>query len=107
MSGDMPSPLHVLLIRAWIHRLEPVRAALHAVGYDIDITRVDLEPALHAALTRRAFDLVIHDPSVAGLPYEIVEARLRAHRHATPIVTLRSIASLGEAVIRAFAHLRN
>ncbi|HET9621771.1 MAG TPA: hypothetical protein VFP84_10410 [Kofleriaceae bacterium] len=68
---------------------------------------MDIEPALHAALTRRAFDLVIHDPDVTGLPRETIEARLREHRHATPIVTLRSLATLGEAVIRAFAHLRN
>jgi hypothetical protein len=103
----MLSPLHVLLIRAWIHRLEPVRAALHGVGFYPVITRIDLEPALHAALSRRAFDLVIHDPNVGSLPHELVEARLRAHRHTTPIVTLREIATLGEAVIRAFAHLRN
>jgi hypothetical protein len=103
----MLSSLHVLLIRPWIYRLEPVRAALHGVGFDPVLTRIDLEPALHAALTRRAFDLVIHDPSVAGLPHELVEARLRAHRHATPIVTLRAIATLGDDVIRAFARLRN
>lgn len=76
-------------------------------GFDAEITRIDIEPALHAALSRRAFDLVIHDPRVAGLSHDTVEARLRAHRHATPIVTLRSLATLGEAVIRAFASLRN
>ena len=103
----MPSPLHVLLIRAWIHRLEPVRAALHDAGFDVEVTRIDIEPALHAALTRRAFDLVIHDPRVVGLPHELVETRLRMHRHATPIVTLRSLDALGEAVIHAFSHLRN
>jgi hypothetical protein len=103
----MPSPLHVLLIRAWIHRPEPVRTALRDAGFDVEITRIDIEPALHAALTRRAFDLVIHDPRVVGLSRELVEARLRAHRHATPIVTLDSLDALGDAVIRAFAHLRN
>ena len=103
----MPAPLHILLIRAWIHELEPVRAALRDAGFDVDITRIDIEPALHAALTRRAFDLVIHDPNVASLSREVIEARLREHRHATPIVTLRTFEGLGDAVIRAFAYLRN
>jgi DNA-binding NtrC family response regulator len=103
----MSSPLHVLLIRAWIHKLEPVRAALRDAGFLVEVTRIDIEPALHAALTRRAFDLVIHDPEVTGLPRPLVEARLREHRHATPVVTLRALAALGEAVLHAFAHLRN
>jgi predicted MPP superfamily phosphohydrolase len=103
----MRSPLHILLIRAWIHELEPVRVALCDAGFDIEITRIDIEPALHAALTRRAFDLVIHDPSVTSLSRELIEARLRGHRHATPVVTWRGLDGIGEAVLRAFAHLRN
>jgi DNA-binding response OmpR family regulator len=99
--------LHVLLIRAWIRAVEPVRAALHAVGLDVHITRVDLEPALHAALTRRAYDVVIHDPEVPNLPRDTLAARLRDHHHAAPIVTLGSIDQLGYAVLRALAKLRN
>lgn len=103
-----PCPvLHVLLIREWIHSVEPVRLALHAAGLDARITRVDLEPALHAALARGAFDLVLHDPQVAALPRDIVEAKLRARHEVAPIVTLRSLRDLATDVLHALELLRN
>lgn len=98
---------HVLLIRAWIRSVEPVRAALQRVGLDVHISRVDLEPALHAALTRRAFDLILHDPDVPGLSRELVELRLREHRHAAPLVSISGFAQLGIAVLDALARLKN
>jgi DNA-binding NtrC family response regulator len=99
--------LRVLLIRAWIHRLEPLRAALRDAGLDVHITRVDLEPALEAALTRGAYDVVIHDASVTGLHRDLVEARLRDHRHATPIVALGALDALATAVVQALARGHN
>jgi hypothetical protein len=104
---EFATRLHVLLVRAWVRAVEPVRAALHAVGLDVHITRVDLEPALHAALTRRAYDLVIHDPELGSVPRELIEARMRAHRHSAPLITLDRIEELGHEVLRALARLRN
>jgi hypothetical protein len=99
--------LHVLLIRPWTHRVDPVRAALHGTGFELHITRVDIEPALHAALSRRRFDLVIHDPSVPGITRDLIEAHLRERRHATPIVTLGDLAALADAVRLAIAAVLN
>lgn len=99
--------VQVLLIRAWIHKLDPVRVALNDAGYELHFTRVDIEPALNAALTRGRFDVVIHDPTVAAISRELLEQRLREHRHGTPIVTLGELETLADAVAIALAAVLN
>jgi len=49
------SKINVLLIRSWIHPLAPLRAALHDAAIDARFTRIDIEPALNAALARGGF----------------------------------------------------
>jgi hypothetical protein len=100
-------PVHLLLVRAWVHRLEPVVDALRDIGFDLRVVQVDLEPGLNAALGRQRFDLVIHDPAMTTLPRELIEARLRDHRQATPIISLGAIDELAEAVASALAAVLN
>lgn len=100
-------PLRVLLIRAWIHKLEPIRTTLRAAGMDPRFTRVDIEPALNAALTRGGFDIAIFDPRTPGLTRELVEARLKEHRRYLPIIVLGDLSTLAEHVGAAISARHN
>jgi len=95
------SMVKVLLIRPWIHSVAPLRAALQRVGFSARFTRVDIEPALHAAVERGGFDVVIVDPATPGLSRSTVEACLRDHRLWLPVVELDGVSDLGEQVKHA------
>lgn len=84
----------ILLVRPWTEPLVPIRAALRDAGMVARISRVDIEPALEAALSRRQYDVIVFDPSSQELTIDVVEARARAHGHATPIVVMRSVDQL-------------
>jgi DNA-binding response OmpR family regulator len=92
------TPVRILVIRSWIEPLAPIRAAMREAAIDAHITRVDIEPALNAALSRSRFDIVLFDPSTPDLSLDIVEARLRDHRVIAPIVTLSSLDKLADAL---------
>ena len=68
----------ILVIRAWTEPLTRLRAALREAGVTVRITRVDIEPALNAALARSSYDVVVWDPSCA-IARDLVDARLREH----------------------------
>jgi hypothetical protein len=70
------SQVRILLIRPWIRPLAPIRAALRDAALDARILRVDLEPALNAALARGGFDIIVFDPLTKELPRPVVQARL-------------------------------
>jgi hypothetical protein len=80
--------MKVLLVRPWVHPLAPLRDALRTAGFDPRFTRVDIEPALNAALARGAHDVILLDPNTPSLSRAIVEARLRDHRVDIAIVEL-------------------
>lgn len=101
------STIHVLLIRPWILSLAPVRGALRSAGYEARFTRVDLEPALQAALTRGGFDLAIVDLATPGLPPATIEACLREYRAYLPVVEVGDVSDLGARVKRALAARRS
>lgn len=98
--------LEILLIQHWIHDLEPIRAAIGEVGAGARWTRVDIEPALHAALTRDTFDLVIY-AAPPSLSLASVEECLRATRCTIPVVAADPIATLAERVRDALQDHRN
>jgi hypothetical protein len=100
------STMKILLIRSWIHPIAPLRAALHDSGIDPRFTRVDIEPALNAALARGGFDLAIFDPATPGLPRAVVDARLREQRFSLPVVELGDLIDLGERIHAALAARR-
>lgn len=98
----MPSDrrrIEVLLIQFWINDPDGVAAALSAAGVDATIKRVDIEPALHAALGRRSYDMVIFDPKTPGLSDDIVHGCMRAHGCKATFVALGHETPL-EAAIR-------
>jgi DNA-binding response OmpR family regulator len=101
------SMVKVLLIRPWIHSLAPLRDALRSAGLEARFTRVDIEPALNAALVRGGFDVAIVDPGTPGLSHSTLEARLREHRGDFPIVVLEDLETLGERVKLALAARRS
>jgi hypothetical protein len=98
VSSGIPR-VRILFIRPWTASLSPVREALRDAGIAAMITRVDIEPALNAALGRGGrFDVVIHDASTPGIPREVLDARLREHRRAIPVVPLQALDDLVAAV---------
>src|SRR5687768_2055120 len=99
--------VRILLIRRWTESVAPIREALDAAGVAARITRVDIEPALNAALCRTEFDVVIFDPATENLSVEVIEARLREHRRISPIVTLNAAKPLAEALQHALRVLMN
>jgi hypothetical protein len=101
------STMKILLIRSWIHPLAPLRAALQVAGLDPRFTRVDIEPALNAALSRGGHDVAIHDPATPGLPRTAVEACLRAHRIDIPLIELVEVEDVAERIDVALAARRS
>jgi hypothetical protein len=101
------STVHVLLIRPWIHSLAPLRASLRRAGYEARFTRIDIEPALSAALGRGGYDVAVVDPATPGLTRATIEGCLRDHRADFPIIVLEDIESLGEHVKAALASRRS
>jgi hypothetical protein len=101
------SMVQVLLIRPWIHSLAPLRTSLRRAGFEARFTRVDIEPALHAALARGGYDVAVVDPATPGLTQSTIEGCLRDHRAAFPILVLEDIETLGEQVKAALASRRS
>src|SRR3954462_6303798 len=89
----MPLPSatpRILGIRSWTEPLTELRAALRDAGVTVRITRVDIEPALNAALARSSYDIVVWDPH-CHIAREIVDARLREHGRTAAIVVMEEL----------------
>lgn len=100
--------MKVLLVRPWIHSLAPLRDALRVAGLDPRFTRVDIEPALNAALERGCHDVIVFDPDTPALSRGVIEARLREHRVDIPIVEVdHDPRALGDRIRAALASRRH
>lgn len=93
--------IRILLIRPWTEPLAPLRASLATAELPARFHRVDIEPALNAALDRGGYDVVVFDAHTPGITRETIEARMRANRRAFPIVTLRDARTLAEDIRQA------
>ena len=101
-------PVRILLVRAWTEPLAPLRSALREAGLVARIVRVDIEPALNAALERGSkYDVVVLDPATRGITRELVDARMRDHRRSIPVVVLGALDALANDIRVALAALRN
>ena len=98
---DANNTIRILLIRAWTEPLAPLRAALEANDLDARFHRVDIEPALDAALDRGSYTVIVFDPQTPGITRETLDARLRANRRAIPVVTLSDARTLAETIRQA------
>jgi hypothetical protein len=96
MAPSTATP-RILVIRAWTEPLTRFREALREAGVAVRITRVDIEPALNAALARSPYDVVVWDPACA-IARDIVEARLREHGRTASIIVMGDIAETAAKV---------
>jgi hypothetical protein len=98
--------LRILWIRSWVQPTQPLRDALADIGYRAMFTRVDIEPALHAAIARRDFEIAILDGN-CGLPRELVQARLREERIFAPLLDHEAPATLVRRIEKAMLQRRS
>jgi len=96
----LPRPLRILWIRSWAQPTQALRDALADIGYRAILTRVDIEPAVHAAVMRRDFELAIVDGD-AGIARELVETWFREHRIYAPVIDHGAPATLVHRIERA------
>jgi hypothetical protein len=87
--------MHVLLVQSWTSSQSAIRAELEHAGTPLAITRVDIEPALYAALTNGRFDLVVYDPTTTTLSRAAVDECMRAADSHVPLVVADDLAMLG------------
>jgi len=99
--------VRILVIRAWTIAETPLRAALLRAGMAVEITRVDIEPAVNAALMRRTFDVIVLDPNMPTVTRQDVDDCLRAQRLWIPIVELREVERLADDIQHALANRLN
>lgn len=99
--ADRDRQLQILLIQYWIHDVRPIRTALEAAGISAAITRVDIEPALHAALTTARYDLVIYDPATSSLSHAAAEECLRSVRKDLELIIADDVDGLAARVLAA------
>jgi hypothetical protein len=98
---DANNTLRILLVRPWTEPLAPLRAALEAQDLNARFHRVDIEPALNAALDRGSYTVIVFDPRTPGITRETLDARMRANRRTMPIVTLGDARTLAEDIRQA------
>lgn len=101
--------LQILLVRSWLEPVAPFRDALRVAGIEAQITRVDFEAALNAALARGGFAAIVFDPNTRGLTRDMLDARVREHcRFFIPVIVLDGDEHVAAAVLaRALGDLRN
>jgi len=73
----------------------------------VNITAVDIEPALNAALQRTAFDIVVYDPSTPSITRDTLAARMREHARDVPILELTTVDAVAREIARLVAARRN
>lgn len=95
------------MVRPWTERLGPFRAALREASIEARIVRVDIEPALNAALDRSRFDLVVYDPKTPNVTRNMLDVCLRDHRHSPHVVVFESVEDAVAKIKRALAEHLN
>ena len=93
--------IRILLIRPWTEPLAPLRSALTKADLPARFHRVDIEPALNAALDRGGYDVIIFDARTPGITRETIESRVKANRRTIPIVTLGDARTLADDIRQA------
>jgi CheY-like chemotaxis protein len=103
----MDPEMRVLVIQFWIRDIRVIRSALEVAGITAQITRVDIEPALHAALSWGEYDLAIYDPSTPTISRTAVDDCLRVHGRDIPLVLAEDGAPLVDRIQCALAARRS
>jgi hypothetical protein len=92
--------LRILVLRSWDQPIAPLRQALIAAGVDAELVRVDIEPALAAALDRRNVDVIAYAPETRGLPVAVVNGLLGDLGLEVPIVTFAEAEDIADVAAR-------
>lgn len=93
-------PVRILLIRSWTQPLAPLRAVLREHGITAHFFRVDIEPALNAALSRGGYHVIVYDPQTQGITRDTLDARLRDHKCSVAVIELGRHDDLPDAIAR-------
>lgn len=93
----------ILLVRPWTAPIAELRAALRDAGIDAKIWRVDIEPALNAALERATYDVIVFDPTTPHITRATIEELVRDHQRLATIIVFDSMESVVEAIKHVLA----
>ena len=105
---ERPHTIHVLAIQFWIHDPGPLQRVLEAVGFLARIKRVDIEPALHAALARQSsWDLIVVDPATPDLSIVAVQRAMKALRCKAPLIVMDDVGDLADRIHHALRGSRS
>lgn len=99
--------LNILLVRRWTQDTVRLRSSLRAYGLTARITRIDFAAALHAALMRTTFDMVLFDPLTTAISHDVLASSLREHDQAPPIVIMSDDDDIGALVAARMQQRRN
>lgn len=95
--------LRLLCICSWNHPSSELRDALRAHRLEAAIARVDIEPALRAALARGPYSAVIYVRGLAGLGLDLVQTQMLLLATTMPLVVVDTLAEAGERLAAIFA----
>lgn len=98
----MSRQLDILVVRHWTLETVQLRSALRAHGLTARVTRIDFPAALHAALMRTVFDLVIFDPATTAIPHDVLAMSMREHEQSAPVIVMND----DDIGLRVIAHLQ-
>ena len=108
--GPVPERVHtieLLAIQFWIHDPGPIKRAAQSAGFIARIKRVDIEPALNAALGRQHWDLLLMDPATPNLSIEAVRRAMKAFRCSAPLIVIDDVATLPDQLQQALCGKRS
>ena len=103
----MAEPVRILLIQSWVISGTAIRAMLRDAGFEPRLFRVDHVPALAAALSRGRHDVILFDTASTGLTRGTLDALMREHGVALPVIELGAPDRLIEDIRGALASIRN
>jgi hypothetical protein len=104
---DSRDPREILVVVPWTIDLTGLRASLRAEEIHAIVTRVDLEPALEAALTRTRFDAVVYLSPTPSLALNLVETAVRVRGRAVPVVVVDQLAAAAAKIAAELRLRRN
>lgn len=93
--------MRVLVIQFWVNDSTPIRNALAAAGIDADLVRVDIEPAVNAALSWGRYTAVVYDPATTTVSLAAVEQCMRSNQCTVPLVVADDLSMLGARLLAA------
>ena len=102
LRPELVVALRVLFVKSWVDDLGPALAALRDAGLDVTHERVDIAPALWAALERARWDVIVCCWKTPQLTISAVNKIISQCKHKPPVVVLDRLETLGRDVRKVF-----